>query len=363
MNIREVCLLSLIDTEKGAYTNLVLKKRLADFDSRDKNLATNIVYGVLRHKTKIDTTIASKSKIKLNKLERHVLNILRLSIYQIIFLDKIPKEAAVFEGVNLAKKYAYKSSGFVNAILRNVKNEVFNDLTIEYSHPQWMIDMWTKDYGQEKTLEILKANNEIADISFRDEEIQGLSSQKAIEILGPKPNETIIDVCAAPGGKSLYMAEKMNNRGEIISCDIHPHRVELIAKNANRKGFSIIHPTLQDGRLLNKDWLHSADKVLVDAPCSGLGLIHKKPDIKWTKSLEDIKNLSNLQREILEVSSNYVKPSGKLMYCTCTINKLENNNIIANFLKDHKNFKLVYEEQIFPSKEYDGFYIALFILS
>jgi 16S rRNA (cytosine967-C5)-methyltransferase len=309
---------------------------------------------------KLDAIIQKFSNIKLKKISKYILNILRCGIYQMFFLDKIPVAAAVNESVELAKRYGHNaSSRYVNGVLRNVKMVDFEDVTIEYSHPQWMFDMWVKDYGANKAIEIMKANNEEGEITYRGDEIQGLASQKAVEVLAPKSGEVVIDVCSAPGGKALYAAEMMKNKGRIIACDIHEHRVELIRKNAERVGADIIEPTLWDGTKENPEWVGKADRVLVDAPCSGLGTIHKKPDVKWKKTEKDISDLAKIQVEILENSAYYLMVGGKMVYSTCTVNKIENDNVVGQFLDRNTQFKLISQEQIFPSKEWDGFYIAL----
>ncbi|MDR1101930.1 MAG: 16S rRNA (cytosine(967)-C(5))-methyltransferase RsmB [Clostridiales bacterium] len=370
MNSREIALKILVDTERGAYANLALNKhfsRIQDENS-NKKLAANIVYGVLTHRTFLDYIIQKCSNIPLKKTSIFILNILRVGAYQIIFLDKIPDNSAVDECVNLAKRYGHAASAkYVNGVLRAVcvKYNSFtpSELNIKFSHPQWMIDMWISDYGFAKTLEILQANNTEGAITYRGDEIQGLSSQQAVIALDPKPGETVIDVCAAPGGKSLYIAEFMQNLGRIIACDIFPHKLDLIVKNAERLNIAIIEPYLWNGEVPRKEWLGIADRVLVDAPCSGLGVIHKKPDIKWKKSADDIIELSKMQFKILNSSSKYLKKGGRLVYSTCTINKTENDGVINLFLEKNPNFRLIEVEQIFPDETHDGFFIAVLELS
>ena len=362
MTAREVALRILVDVEDGAYANLVVDKWLKDsgLSQVDKGLATNIVYGVLTHRMKLDAIIGKASNLPLKKVSKYILNILRCGVYQLFYLDKVPNAAAVNESVKLAKRYGHKaSSGFANGVLRNVKFETFEDVCVEYSHPKWMFDMWVRDYGEEKAIEIMRANNEEGETTYRGEEIQGLASQKAVEVLGVRAGDLVIDVCSAPGGKAAYAAELMGNEGRIIACDLHEHRVELVRKNAERLGLRIVEPTLWDGTQVNEEWVGIADRVLVDVPCSGLGVIHKKPDIKWKKAENDITELVHLQARILENAAKYLKVGGRMVYSTCTVNKSENDEIVKGFLVKHKNFTAISEEQIFPSEKWDGFYITL----
>jgi len=238
-------------------------------------------------------------------------------------------------------------------------------LNIKYSCPEWLIQMWQCYYGEEKTLQILETSLEEPPVFKRvspfDPElfhIQDLSSQKACELLNPQPGETVLDLCAAPGGKSFTIAELMNNKGRVISCDINPKRLKLIEKGAKDLGLTIIETLQNDARIHNPD-ISAADKVLCDVPCSGLGVIRRKPEIKY-KRRDQITELPKIQSEILEISANYVKQGGTLMYSTCALCKDENERIAESFLAGRDDFTLESMNTEFPSKDGgDGFFTAV----
>lgn len=424
MNIREAALKILYEVDVNkAYTNAQLGKFLVsgDIDSRDRALLFEIVSGTLKNRIKIDYIISKFSKLKLKKISPWVINILRLGVYQIFFLDKIPNSAACNESTNLAKKYANKGSvGFVNGVLRNVCREIDNisfpdkgkDLTdyysVEYSFPKWIVDKLICDFGEEKAamfmnesnkphgtyirVNPLKSNKENIlnmfekasieayvsdfaknmiyvssgiDLTKLDEykkglfSLQNVSSKKAIDVLNPQKGDIVFDLCAAPGGKSCACAEMMENEGEIYSFDIYKHKLELIDNSAKRLGINIIKTGLADSQVLNNFLINKADKIIADVPCSGIGTIHKKPDIKWTRSEEDIKSLTEIQKNILNCASKYIKCGGEILYSTCTVFKEENSENINKFLSKNKNFEKVYEEQILTGEKGEtGFYIC-----
>lgn len=412
ISARECALKILYQTDQGAYSDAALKEGIAQITlSEDKGLITELVYGVIGNKSRLDFIIASYSKLPLKKLSKWIINILRMGIYQMIFLDKIPESAAVNESVKLAKRYGHAASaGFVNGVLRNVaKNGApeCEDLATCYSHPEWIVKMWEKRYGKEFTKELLAANNQKASITIRvntlktnieelkvwlEEKgiqakiiddiclevkgignvealeayqkglfiVQDMASMAAVEALGPKPGEMILDVCAAPGGKTTYIAQRMENQGEVIAFDLHAHKVEIINKNAQRMGISIIEAQEQNAENIREELIKKADRVLVDVPCSGLGIIRKKPDIKWTKTLQDIDELSKVQQRILQTASSYVRKGGRLVYATCTISEKENEVQLDQFLKKNANFKLEEKRQLFPHTDHcDGFFIGV----
>lgn len=415
MTARETALkiLYFIDVQ-GAYSDRELKKQLsvADLSPLDNALVTEIVYGVVKNRTRLDYIIRSYSNIRLKKISPMILNVLRIGVYQIIFLKKIPAPASVDESVKLAKKYGHKATvGFVNGILRNlVRNgdvkypsgmeyyEVF------YSHPKWIFDLLVKQFGEETAKEIIKSNNETPKTTIRpnllktsinelaelltksdikvkitDEgmleisdygnimslkpfndglfTVQDTSAMLAGKALEPKEGETVVDVCAAPGGKTTHLAEMMNNKGKIYAFDIHPHRVDIIKRNAKRLGIGIIDASVNDATVLKEKLVGNADKVLADVPCSGLGIIRKKPDIKWSRTEEEIKDLIKIQENILINSAKYVKKGGRLVYSTCTINEYENYNVVEKLLKT-ENFDIIEQKTILPSDKGDGFYIC-----
>ena len=437
-NPREVALRILVDiNEKNAYSNIQLNKMDIEMDSRDENLVREMVYGIIENRLYIDHIISKASKIKLKKIHPYILEILRIGIYQILFMDKIPDSAAVNESVKLAKKYGHKGTiGYVNGILRAITrdrakftnidtSDEIEYISIKYSHPKWMVERWVKEHGVEFTKELCKANNETPSLNIRvntlkiDKEalvsnlmnqgiqlreglyaqdciifdeannitklqefkdglftIQDESSMLVAQIMDPSKGATVLDVCSAPGGKSTHMAQYMDNKGMIISRDIFDHKIRLIEDNANRLGIDIIKVENHDALIRDEDLVGKIDCLLLDAPCTGLGLIRRKPEIKWNRLEEDIILLSKLQYDIIDNIKDYVKPGGTLVYSTCTIEKDENINLINRFIQENPNFKLVNIEdrlkykknlntlkegyvQLFPHlHNTDGFFIA-----
>lgn len=385
INPREAALLALYEIEyAGTYSNMAVKEAAIKVeDGRDKGLVTQLVYGTVRMKLTLDYIISRYSKIKLKKLSKYVLLILRMGVYQLYFTDKIPESAAVNESVKLAKKYAGKSAGFVNGILHSVirgkdslkyPEDEIERLSVKYSFTEDMIELfWDTGFCEEllaalnsepettfrvNTLkkEELETDMEIspifsgarimkaADVATNPDYIKGrvipqdIAAMMASVALSPKAGETVVDMCAAPGGKTTHMAELMDNKGRVYAFDIHPHKIEIIKKNAERMGISIIEAKVGDSQNPNPDFFEKADKVLCDVPCSGLGIIRRKPDIKWSK--ENIEELPEIQYRILENASRYLKPGGELVYSTCTILKRENENVIFAFLEKNKDFEL-----------------------
>lgn len=410
-------------TKKGAYSAIELRRGLnnSNLKKNDKALVTEIVNGTLRNLIKIDWIIKKYIKIKWDKISDNIKNILRCGVYQIIFLERVPDSAVCNECVELSKKYEnIGASKFVNAVLRNIsrgKNDIgvpsIKDtaeyLSVEYSHPLWLVELWLKDYENEFTTKMLKANNEVPPLTIRTNKlkiskselinlldscdiitseglyndeaiiIKGISSIESLEpfkkgyfqvqdessmlvgkIIDPKPGDFIIDVCSAPGGKATHLAEIMSNKGRILSRDIYPHKLRLIQDNCNRLGITIIETELFDATVIDKDNYKKADSVLVDAPCSGLGLVRRKPDIRWKKRLKDLDELPMLQLDILKKASLYVKHTGVLVYCTCTLNKKENIQVVNEFIKSNDDFVLDNIERFLPENLYapnkkDGF--------
>ena len=384
-NPRETALLALYEIEYGgAYSNMAVKDALKKLeDSRDKGLVTQLVYGVVRRKLTLDYIISKYSKVKIKKLSKYVILILRMGVYQLYFTDKIPESAAVNESVKLAKKYSGKSSGFVNGILHSVirgketleyPKDKMELLSVKHSFPEEIVELlWDTGFCEElleslngepettvrvntlKTEEletrmevsefyngarILKGTDVAENADYKKGRIipQDIAAMMAGLALSPKSGETVIDMCSAPGGKTTHLAELMENKGKIYAFDIHPHKIEIIKKNAERMGISIIDARLGDGTHLQKEFVGKADKVLCDVPCSGLGIIRRKPDIKWNK--ENIEELPEIQYKILENASKYLKIGGELVYSTCTIIKRENEDVINRFLEENENFEL-----------------------
>lgn len=390
-----------------------------NLDSRDIALISEIVYGVTTWKLTLDEIIKKHSELKLNKLSLWILNILRLSIYQIVFLDKIPKSAAVNEGVNLAKKYGNRGSiGFTNAVLRKITKKDYEDfylikdenkkLSFCYSMPLWIIEeLKDEGFSYNKVEDFCKASilrpkvsirvnrlktskEELKDIlekegiksedgiledflilnkvsnlenleAFKngfftvEDEVAGLSAL----VLEPKEQETLLDACSSPGGKTTYLAEIMKNKGEIFAFDVYEHRTKLVDENCKRLGINIVKTKVNDASCYNEEYKNKFDKILLDVPCLGIGVLKRKPDIKWQKKKEDIEEISKLQFEILDICSKYLKPGGEIVYSTCSVFRKENRDIIEKFLEKNSNFKLDNLYNILNEKIYnkDKFFI------
>ena len=437
---REVALKTLYKIDKEeTYSNLALdemiKQNKNNLDSRDIGLISEIVYGTVSWKLTIDEIIKKYSSIKMKKISPWILNILRMGIYQIIFLDKIPKSAAVNESVNLAKRYGHKgSSNFVNAILRKVNKEDIEEFykienSIERiskitSTPEWIVDELLKEKNEKEVEEICKSFNIKPKTSIRvnrlkitktelkeklkernincqdgklndfltidglkDIEnldlfkegyftVQDESAGMASIVLNPLENEFVLDACSAPGGKTTYLAEIMNNKGKIIAWDIYEHRLNLIKQNYKRLGIDIIETNLNDATIYKEEYFEKFDKILLDVLCLGIGVIRRKPDIKWQRQKENINEITKIQMQILETCSKYLKKGGELVYSTCSIFEEENQNIIDVFLNKNPEYEISrYENiannveisrylvedkyiKIYPNDTNDGFFIC-----
>ena len=414
INPREIALKILVDIDnENAYSNIQINKKMnKDMDIRDQNLVREIVYGIIENKLYIDYIICNASKVKLKKIHPNILEILRIGIYQILFMDKIPNSAAVNESVKLAKKYGHKGTiGYINGVLRAIirntekftyidRTDKINYLSIKYSHPKWMVERWVKEFGVEFTETLCMANNETPSLNIRVNTlkinkidlilklknrgiklteglyakdcliaedahnitslkefedglftIQDESSMLAAQIMNPKEDSIILDVCSAPGGKSTHIAQLINNKGMIISRDIFEHKLKLILENSNRLGIDIIEVENHDALKRDANLIGKIDYLLLDAPCSGLGLIRRKPEIKWNRIEDNISALSKLQYDIIINVKDYVKLGGTLVYSTCTIEKDENINLIDRFIEENPEFKLVSIEDRFEYKE------------
>lgn len=436
INSREVAAEALIEVFKDeAYANITLKrilKKNGAMSTKDKAFVTEIVNGTLRNLIYIDYIINKVSSVNTKKMKPFILSVLRISVYQLKFMN-VPDSAVCNEAVKLVKAKNFgKLSNFVNAVLRNIIRNQNDDITrepveylsIKYSHPKWLIKMWLHEYSYDFVKQLCKANNTSPDVTIAvnilktnvdelkdslikkgivvnegiynknaihiskvsnmillDEFKEGLfhvqdeSSMIAVSVLNPQKGEKILDICAAPGGKSVLMAQYMNNQGCIVSRDIYDHKIELIKEISKRLGISIIKAENKDALIEDTENKDAFDRVLVDAPCSGLGLIRKKPDIKFRKSGTDIDNLINIQRGILLQASKYVKKGGILVYSTCTICKKENfkntqwfeENFdfeavdIKQFLPKDIEPQTKNSVQLFPNlNKVDGFFISIF---
>lgn len=413
----------------GGYSNLTLDAVLSksDLDTRDKSFVSNLFYGVIEMQLTIDYQLSQYLSKPLKKLKPEVLTILRLGAYQVLFLTKVPDSAAVNESIKLSKKNgASYASGLINAVLRKVsskgivlpdENNKAEYLSVKYSCPLWLVNKWINEYGLTDTQEFLSAsigsadtyirvnttkissdelidiladegvnsektyndNTLIINLNGRDIEkldsfkkgyyhVQDMASQLCAKALGAKEYDIVFDLCSAPGGKAYTVAEMMNDKGKVICFDIYENRVNLIVKGAGRLGLSSIEGRVGDASVFNSE-LGLADKVLCDVPCSGLGIIRRKPEIKY-KSEEELADLPEIQYSIVDNAANYVKVGGRLVYSTCTLSKAENEEIVAKFLKNHKDFRPtpLFENgegitniTLMPHKnESDGFFIACF---
>lgn len=422
---RNLALKILYDiNEKKAYSNIVLDKYINknrdELSNLDIGFISELVYGVITWKLTLEYIVQKYSKIKIKKMSEWVKNILMLGSYQIIFLDKVPKSAAVNESVNLCKKYNYKSANFVNAILRKIEKRDYQNIddiketnkriSLKTSMPEWFVEKLINEYGEKEALEIcnnlnlrpnntvrinrLKENIEIGNQSILDDfrtitgtknivkmpeyingniSIQDESAGLSSFILNPKEGETVLDACSAPGGKTTYLAEIMNNTGSIVAWDIYEERLKQVDENAKRLGINIIKTEVKDASIYDKAYDKKFNKILLDVPCLGLGVIRRKPDIKWNRNEENIDEITKIQYQILKTCSKYLKDDGILVYSTCSILKEENINIIEKFLEEEefeivdisdkvkKDFKYVNEKntiELFPNEKHDGFYIA-----
>lgn len=431
MNVRETAVEILGKVlYQGAYSNLLLDRAIqaGQVKEEDTGLLTEIVYGTLKYLFTIDEILKRNTKISLSKTERYVLLVLRISVYQMHFLDRIPPYAVINEAVNLTKKKAPKASGFVNGVLRGYlrrKEEPYHfstqleEETYQYSFPAWMIRLFKSQYG-ERYLDLLSGLNERPVITYRvnplkmsrEEALKKLTelgysaeltaiSPYGIEVTGGKSVQQnplfregvlsvqdessmlvaplvvsegyeYLDLCSAPGGKTMHLAELLRDEVPVHAFDIYDNKLRLIKENKDRLGLASIDIRKNNGLHLLPEYIGKAH-VLLDAPCSGLGIIRKKPEIKYTKSAEELEELVKLQRALLETAMQYVPSGGTLVYSTCTLNKAENEENIRWFLEQHKDFApvpiqlgeedhLQYSKEgfltILPGKTMDGFFIS-----
>ena len=409
---REAALLALNDIlYNGKYSNIAVKEMLGKcrgMDKTEKAFFTNLVYGVISRHFTLEYVISQYSAIKLKKLARYVKIILELGFYQLIYLDKVPESAAVNECVKLSKRYCKKGSDrFINGVLRAfLKNRCVipdDKLAVKYSFSQEMTKMFLEQFGYEFAQQLMQALNTPPDIMLRPntlktdaDKLSELLTSEGIEntvtdygmvisdgfdvasnrlykegyftpqdrgaytasmVLAPKEGETIIDMCSAPGGKATHIAELMKDNGNILAFDIHEHKVSLIDNSAKRLGLKSINAHVGDSAVYNSKLNGIADRVLCDVPCSGWGIIRRKPDIKLYHT--DLCELYDIQKKILDNGAKYVKIGGCIVYSTCTVNKKENEEIISEFLSKNKNFEKTYEKTFYPNIDgCDGFYVC-----
>ena len=409
MNVKQVAINLISQVDKGAYSNIALNEtfKTLNINSKEKAFITEIFYGVIRNKKFLDYIIEKNTKeIK----KEWIRNLLRISIYQITFMDSDNK-GVVWEGTELAKKkYGVPISKFINGTLRSYlrnKDSELKSLADEknyevlYSIPKWFCDILEKQYGNENLKQAITSLKKIPYLSVRvnklkytEKEFEEFLKEKDIQIikkidtvyyinsgliinseefktgkiiaqdassylaaknLGAMSNELVLDICAAPGGKTAVLAEQMENKGEIIAIDIHQHKIKLIETNMKKLGIDIVKAIVMDARNVNKQG-RKFDKILVDVPCSGYGVIRKKPEILYSKNRENIEELAKLQLEILNSAADILKDGGELIYSTCTITDKENTNNIEKFLKERKEFKV---EKLYIPENVSGDYDKL----
>ena len=392
MSVKYVAMKLISFVDKGSYSNIVLNDAFKEFylTAKEKAFITEIFYGVLRNKNFLDYMIEKNTKVIKKEWIR---NLLRISIYQLTFMSSDAK-GVVWEATEIAKKHGIAISKFINGTLRNyLRNK---DLEIKklhdeknyeilYSIPQYFCDILEKQYGSENLNQAIISLKKIPYLSVRvnklkysEEEFEEFLKERDIQIikkvdsvyyvnsgliinskefkegkiiaqdassylaaknLGAKPNELVLDICAAPGGKTAVLAEEMENKGEIIAIDIHQHKKKLIEENMKKLGIDIVKATVLDARNVNKQG-RKFDKILVDVPCSGYGVIRKKPEILYTKNRENVEELASLQLEILNSTADILKDGGELIYSTCTIISQENTENVEKFLNERKEFKV-----------------------
>lgn len=401
--LKDVCL-------DKRYSNLALKEDMDELNALDKGLVTNIVYGTLQHYRYIRY---QWQHLPETFPREEIAILIDMSVYQLLFMDKVPEYAVINEAVEIAKTvFNGKFEKFVNAILRNVmrserrivQGSEEERVAIKYSFPLWIVKMWSKQYGREEAFKICESLNKIppqtarvntlkttkeaillgndkfkngniakdaliytdGNISNTEEYKKGLvtvqdeSAQLVAEYLDAKPNDVVLDMCAAPGSKTTHIGAMMKNQGILIALDVHEHRVELIKRNARRMGIICIDAMKADATHLEEEFeKESFDKILLDGPCSGYGVVARKSDIKYHMKSEDMDSCIKIQKELLDSATLYLKKGGTLVYSTCTLNKKENEKQIEAFLNRHKDFVLKEERTIFPYEyDSDGFYIA-----
>lgn len=418
---------------QGAYSNIALNHAFSSvqLEKEDVGLVTEITYGTLKYLITIDEILKANMSVPLKKVEHKILNLLRISIYQLKYLDKVPSYAVINEAVELSKKFSKKASGFVNGVLRGYlrKKDVplkykdeLDQLSKTYSFPTWMIALLQDQY-KERLVEILEGLNERPSITFRVNEQKmtrddalsclkedGYDAKKTkispygIEVTGGRNilnnslfqegvltvqdessmlvapllknhGKSYMDLCAAPGGKATHLGEIVDEGAMVYAYDLYDNKIKKIKENIKRIGLHNMTAKKQDAKIGNEE-MNESSNVLLDAPCSGLGIIRKKPEIKYMKTKKELEDLVVLQKELLKAASSYVKEGGLLVYSTCTLNKKENEDNARWFLENHPEFSvmpidygnedhLIYTKEgfvtILPGKTMDGFFISRFV--
>lgn len=404
---------------KGSYSNLAVNRYVQEPGVRSPAYVRELVYGVLRNQLLLDYNIERLMRSPGSRIKTGVRTLLRMGLYQLTRMDSVSDYAAVDETVKLAAQFYKGQQGFVNGVLRafirNGKTLAFPDsadetthLSIQYSCHREIVALWLDVYGPLGARELLEASLAVPPLTLRTNtlkiqrpqlmealsargwephvglltdtailleggevldsdlykegyfSIQDEASQLAIQLLDPRPEERLLDLCAAPGGKSCAAAERMEDKGRVDSLDVHPEKISRILQEAKRLGISSIHGSAGDARVYDPSLGSIADCVLVDAPCSGLGVLRRKPELKLQPFGKKAEALVRIQLSLLETAARYVKPGGRLMYCTCTINPKENQGVTDTFLQSHPEYSKTEQRQLLPSVDgTDGFYICL----
>lgn len=432
-NTRELVLETLLSIEKGeSYSHRALFSLLDKYQylsKQERSFITRVTLGTLERRIELDYIIDWFSKVKVKKMKPVIRCILRMSVYQLKYMDFVPDSAVCNEAVKLAGKKGFGSlKGFVNGVLRSIGRNLsevsypseeespIEAVSIRCSIPQWILRQWREDYGWEKTKSMaesflnqerttIRVNTMMTDREtlIADLKKQGIQAEKVVlkdypdfkeglyiweydyllkikefaqgqfyvqdvssmlppYLLAPKEGDFVVDVCAAPGGKSIHAAQLMQGLGEVEARDLTDYKVGLIEENIARARLKNVRAVKWDALILDESLVGKADGVLADLPCSGLGVLGRKPDIRYRMTREQQEELSGLQRQILSNACQYVKPGGTLLYSTCTVNKMENEDNTAWFLENHREFSLAMERQIFPGENCgDGFYLAKMI--
>jgi len=414
--------------EKKAYANLALNQMLEKYrpGKLDRSFTTELVYGVVRYLNTLDWVLGKFIKRSLKEQTPWVRNILRLGAYQIMYMDRVPASAACNESAVLARKYGHPGSvGFVNGVLRNLARNLHSiefphiekdpvaHISLRYAHPEWMVKRWLSEYGREETIKLCQANNkpapntirtntlkisrrqlasrlleeglDVSETRFAPEglniggfyslgslgsfqeglfQVQDESSMLAGHALSPEPGAKVLDACGGPGGKTTHLAQLMQNKGKILSVDIHGHKLGLVRESCRRLGIRIVETKEADVRELAASYEGWADFVLVDAPCSGLGVLRRRPDAKWRKDKLQLSKLCELQLSILEAAARCVKAGGVILYAVCTITPEETTEVASEFLNKSGNFIReslagYLPEELFTAKDTDRSNIML----
>ncbi len=410
--------------EKGAYANVALARELrrADLSDMDRRFVTELVYGAVKAGDTLDWILRRYVNRSLKKIEPMVRDILRLGIYQIFYLNKVPASAACNTAVELTKKYSNMGTAkFVNAVLRTAvrepekakfpsgKGHGVEELALQSMHPYWLVKRWVREFGFHGARDLCFFNNSEAPLSVRTNTLKGSrkdlldaltkagaeaqesawtpegliitkhgsldallplqqgfcqvqdeSSMLVAHVVDPQPGEFVLDCCSAPGGKTTHLAALMQDKGRIVAGDIYEHKLARIEENAKRLGISIIETDRIDAREVGEEYWSMADRVLVDAPCSGLGVLRRKPDARWNKTAEEIDALPALQLEILTSAAKAVKAGGVLVYSTCTIEPQENQEVVMAFLAENPDFCLENTGSFLPGEKRDEQMIQLY---